>query len=86
MTNDFLLACGPAGWGFILTLLGPPIVAGALVLGVPIAMVCGACRFEKNRREELVAMQGAKICVHCGYDLRATPYRCPECGNLVARK
>jgi predicted amidophosphoribosyltransferase len=42
---------------------------------VPLARVVLFTRRQRNKNTH--------ACAVCGYDLRATPDRCPECGNAI---
>ena len=53
-----------------------PVVAGLTV-------VVGSLAYQLHPRERREQRLAHGLCVQCGYDLRATPDRCPECGTAT---
>jgi len=66
---------GPAarGWGVVVPLWSVLLPLAAW----PAWQLWGRRRREQLRRRRL------GLCRHCGYDLRATPGQCPECGTAA---
>jgi hypothetical protein len=75
---------GPAGWSF--SIPGHRWSFG-LMLWFPTALTAllpltwAAVRIPPALRRRKAARQG--LCPSCGYDLRASPGRCPECGTVA---
>jgi hypothetical protein len=64
----WLMSVTPAPWG--------------LAWVIPLALLGGAaCRMVERPGERRELRRASGHCERCAYDLRATPYRCPECGR-----
>ena len=73
----------PLGFGYARDFAGPPIVAiivpfWAIVLALALpAGWLGRRTYVQSRRRRL------GLCARCGYDLRASEGKCPECGDDI---
>ncbi len=66
----------PFGYRYLGVLI--PLWAPAAILAIPVVWI----GFSQSRyRRRLRRSHG--LCVHCGYDLRASSDRCPECGAVA---
>ena len=67
------LATAPLWVGLTFSLTGQALLfAGIMAVAMP--------RVRRRWRASRVG-----LCLSCGYDLRGTPHRCPECGQVTAQ-
>jgi hypothetical protein len=52
-----------------------------IAVGLGTLPACAATAGVRRRRRE----RAVGLCRACGYDLRATPQKCPECGTLCEK-
>lgn len=76
----FLLILGAVLWvwllGYVRGLFWGVLLWGGLALAVEL--------IGHGRQKRIAFRERNQLCLRCGYDLRATPDRCPECGTPVA--
>jgi hypothetical protein len=73
LTDAYINSAGPT------RMVAVPYWAAFVMLGILPAL--SALRHTRRRRRQSRQRHGA--CPACGYDLRATPGRCPECGTIA---
>lgn len=59
------------------------VLWGSILLGAELGL--SALLFQRFRAKAKQRRVRTGFCIKCGYDLRATPERCPECGTLAQR-
>jgi hypothetical protein len=55
----------------------------AIPVALPIVLLYLPAGLRIQRRLRNRSRQARNLCLVCGYDMRATPDQCPECGNSV---